>query len=759
MLAKASSSSLSIRLRLLRCRRHCPRSLITVAAAATTPSSIPSSIPFNPSHNLQRKMSFHFGSQEYARAFLNLPTADTKALRQQTLDYLKYFDASVWYDDPVVSLLKGQKLPATSIETETKDALGNVNGRQIFADEKQIETLKEHIRTFQSPYTDLRTEIRTIEGELLHNHAGALIGNQCLDFQKQDGITEMEESVMANAVERRLNDLLLQQEQQGHVVVNRKPIYVSCVSNFTNFLDLFRKTIRSLELGIPCIVLTRSNAQQHAYRWTLLLQHLMQQQQIDPGMLTFLSCDLSNIKEILSSCQDYTGNLYTTCSRQLAKEIKSNYPNTVASTGGPNTLVTTQWNKQVSKAVQQSASIESSGQCTALRHVVVPPNGQTKDEDFAKHVFDGVKHLDSAVQAVNEAVFDGVFPQHQGTSDPPSSYRRHEAVDACFKVSDALPEPGINEYWRKVVVDFTRLDINNNQQDLDKLAVWLNQNQPITLAVNGPRNKALKLGMTLFDKTGMVVNTIGSTDDSDMPPALTCQARPQEAEVFGEFPPRPSLKDYTKFPVVVPSSNPSYDATYTRDYLLERAKDTEGFGTSTKSLLDEISDDATRGYVVALIRYLQDASRMNPKVGFGSSRTAVWGLQRPPLGTKAVLRCEPKASWDCVCPIYSLFHVTNARPQLELSIDPANDRLVSLCMANKLEHTIETREAMTSRLEDREDIFNTVIVSETEMTDFPMAGNFVSVYLPLGHLKSTKPSDEEFILVARLSNKWLNTLF
>ena len=52
-----------------------------------------------------------------------------------------------------------------------------------------------------------------IEEEIFESHAPFLIGNQAVDFLKQDGVTEIEESVQANLVERRLNDKLLADEQ------------------------------------------------------------------------------------------------------------------------------------------------------------------------------------------------------------------------------------------------------------------------------------------------------------------------------------------------------------------------------------------------------------------------------------------------------------------------------------------------------------------------------------------------------------------
>lgn len=670
----------------------------------------------------------------------------------------------------IVSLLNGEKLlGGGETELDTVNALGTVNGKQLMASSSQVDQLKQHIQTYTSPYKDLRLQIRKVEKKLLTQHAGFLIGNQCIDFQKQDGVTEIEESIMANTVERRLNDLLLQDESSGNIVVNRQPIYVSAVSNFTNFLDLSRKSIRSLEVGIPVVVLGRSQTSQHSYRWTKLLSDLCAEESIDPGMITFLSCTLDDIKDITSSCQESTGNLYTTCSRALAKEIKKSYPKTIASTGGPNTLVCTDWDQKnanhvaIQEAIACSASIESAGQCTALRHCVIP---NSVEDDDCLHVFDNIKELTGAEKAMEESVFAGIFPKHPATPEPPvaagdDAYRKHGQVDAFLKIrQNELPEPGINEYWRKVVVDWSKMDVKDEVQ-FRKLTAWLNENQPISLAINGPRDEAVAIGLKLWERTGMVVNTIGSSDDPEMPPALTCQARPQEAECFGEFPPRSSMNDYTIFPVIVPSSNPSYDAHYSDEYLRSRgASLSDYFIKSTRTLLEEIHCDIVRGYCVLLIEYLQNVAKQNPKQGFGKSRTAVWGIQRPPLGMKTLIRCGAETTWDSVAPIYILFHATNARNQVELSIDSQNAALAALAEKGNLPNSVESKEELTTRVAGRDDIFHHVDLSGTqEPFSFPMVGNFTSLYLPFGHIKSTKSGDNEFATKVRLSEKWLNSLF
>lgn len=55
---------------------------------------------------------------------------------------------------------------------------------------------------------------------------------------------------------------------------------------------------------------------------------------------------------------------------QVAAKIKELLPSTFASTGGPNTMVATEYTPQVQGATKMATQIENSGQCTAMRHLV-----------------------------------------------------------------------------------------------------------------------------------------------------------------------------------------------------------------------------------------------------------------------------------------------------------------------------------------------------------------------------------------------------
>ena len=585
--------------------------------------------------------------------------------------------------------------------------------------------------------------MRRIEQRLLSPEwSGFLIGNQCLDFQKQDGITEMEEAIMANHIERQLNDLLLKAEQAGQVTVIRKPIYVSCVSNFTNFLDLFRKTLRSMEVGIPCVILGRSNTAQHSYRWTKLLSDLSVEEGVDPGIITYLSCPVEDIVDITQSLKDHTGNLYATCSRDLAATIKSGYDNVVASTGGPNTLIATDWTPPIQEAIRISASIECAGQCTALRHAVVPLSVGDID---VQDMFGKTLPIASAADAMKASVFDGVFTDHAGNPPGPSDdgYSRHPTADASYRIAvNSLPPNDLNEHWRKVVVDVSKID---PRKHMDDLVDWLNTNQPISMAVTGKTiHESMDLGLELWSQTGLVVNTIGSPES----PALTCQARPQEAEVFGEFPPRRELSKYSRFPVIVPSSNPGYDTCYTYSYLKEQARKT--ISGRVGDFLNDMSDDAAKGFCVTLLEYLQDSTRENPKRGFGSKRTSMWGLQRPPLQTKTYLVCRTDTGWDELAPSLLLFFATNAKDQVIVSVPTTNQTVPMLCQ----KHGIFTT---TSINEDRVRAGDNVhhVQDLPDSNGYPMVGQFLMTLLPVGHIKSTIPQDEVFVDRVKGLPKWL----
>merc|ERR1719419_1407571 len=175
---------------------------------------------------------------------------------------------------------------------KTIDAFGKDNGEQILAPYELVSEVIAHLSTFKPPTRDYRSQIRKIEDEFLTSLAGEIIGNQLLDFHKQDGITEVVEWTEAKVVERRMNTALLMDEADQKIEICREVCFVGCVSNFTNFLDLGRKVLRQLEVGVPVCIMSRSNTSQHAYRWCQLLVDRMRAHDIDLGMVTFLSADL-----------------------------------------------------------------------------------------------------------------------------------------------------------------------------------------------------------------------------------------------------------------------------------------------------------------------------------------------------------------------------------------------------------------------------------------------------------------------------------
>jgi hypothetical protein len=157
-----------------------------------------------------------------------------------------------------------------------------------------------------------------------------------------------------------------------------------------------------------------------------------------------------------------------------------------------------------------------------------------------------------------------------------------------------------------------------------------------------------------------------------------------------------------------------------------------------------------------MIDCIRNACRQNPKQGFGKERSALWGLQRPPLGKKSILR---GSCWDSVAPAFLVFYVTNARGQVELSLREDDEPMKQLCDRYTLAHVVESQLSFRDRCQaEKSIIFQAIELNET-MGTFPMVGNYMSIFLPMGHIKSTKPNDEEFLLRASLSSKWLNSLF
>lgn len=606
----------------------------------------------------------------------------------------------------------------------------------------------------------------------------------------------MVENVEAAAVERRMADALLADEAAGAISICRSPAFVACVSNFTNFLDLSRKVLRNMELGVPVVVLSRSNTAQHSFRWAADLNGRLGSHGIESGMFSFLAASLPEQQRAIAACPPACP-LYFTGSRPVAAAIRAYHRRAFASTGGPNTLVATSATDAVGGAIRLSATIEHSGQCTALRHAVVPCSAERAEAMLAGAPVErdavsalaagafGALLADAACLPGGPALADGDGGERAGDyrSIAPGLLWRHSA-------DGTLPPARLDEHWRHAVVDLTSppsADALRSPTYVSALAAWLVEAQPISLAVNDDRSAhGFALARALFEQTSVVVFTAGDNEE----PALTCQARPQHGEVFGELPPRRELRAHTCAPVLVPSPTPAYNSGYAEAHLAAKGKAwREGAHAdaprAARALIALAADDeghgglggdVAAGYLCELLAYLQDATALNPKRGAGRGRTALYGLQTTPLGPSGrapgaptLFRLEAGVRAAAVCAHLLPFAATNAAPAALVSADPSDPAAAALARelvrggalgANAV--ALEDGAAFEARLRAERPFnvldgaaFAELDEARTVGVGLPLAGQLVSMLLCFGHAKSTRPDDEQFVRELGASPKWL----
>eukprot|EP01062_Namystynia_karyoxenos_P077737 TRINITY_DN7883_c0_g1_i1.p1 TRINITY_DN7883_c0_g1~~TRINITY_DN7883_c0_g1_i1.p1 ORF type:complete len:725 (+),score=264.83 TRINITY_DN7883_c0_g1_i1:84-2258(+) len=689
--------------------------------------------------------SFNFASEQYYKCFGNLPSAERSDLTEKTLKYLSDFDPQKWHDEPVTTIIDGERLTEGEL-VDTVDAFKKVNGKQIVSPDSTVDKIVAHCRGLK-PGKDYREGVRKAEAVLETRLSGALIGNQARDFHKQDGITEIEESVQANAVERRLSDLLAAEEAAGRVVICRDPAIVGCVSNFSNFLDLFRKVIRNIELGVPVIVLSRENTGQHMFRWAVLLIDLLKEFGVPPGLVTYASMRRPGKQRLMGALPNSPS--YFTCSREVAAALKKQSHHVMASTEGPNTLVASELTPEVAEATKLSNLIENKGQCTALRHAVIP--GATAEQVSA--LYDDVKMIKSVDEAISRGAFADILEHHTTSAhDPPEGYSKHPKLPVAIKVSPTLPGRDLSEQWRQVYIDVTSPPGGITDAFVTELCQWLNDHQPISCALNVPWDVALRV----FDHTGLVVNTVGVPGQA----AYTCQARPQDGECFGEFPPRGRLTEFTKFPVHIPSPTPGYHSTYSPEHLAAKAAAGPPAELSwCAGLVDMAQSTSAKGYLVLLLEYVADVCKQNPKQSITGPRSALFGLQRPPLGTgDTVIRVGKQTSLDTALASIVPLAATNARDCLVVSVDPQHPAAAALQGDAALKGRVAAEDdaAYAKRAAAA---FNAVnpdgATPGAEPTPYPLAAQWVSILLPLGHVKSVRQGDTDFFEHFKRAEKWL----
>ena len=144
------------------------------------------------------------------------------------------------------------------------------------------------------------------------------------------------------------------------------------------------------------------------------------------------------------------------------------------------------------------------------------------------------------------------------------------------------------------------------------------------------------------------------------------------------------------------------------------------------------------------------------------ARTCLYGLQRPPVnGQLTMIRCGEKTSLDDLAPILLPFVTTNASTQVQVSVHPNNAQIIQALTTGQVKYDLNDDAAFDTRVnssENESSWYNLVEVEAMNMLKeekYPLAAQWVSLWFPLGHIKSTKPNDQHFLQLFGSSVKWL----
>ena len=120
---------------------------------------------------------------------------------------------------------------------------------------------------------------------------------------------------------------------------------------------------------------------------------------------------------------------------------------------------------------------------------------------------------------------------------------------------------------------------------------------------------------------------------------------------------------------------------------------------------------------------------------------------------RLAFRLEASTSLDDVAPSIALFLATNARDQLVVSVEAGGEALVEVLSRCGVDARVEASFDAATYYD---------AVSGADLRDrfatYPLAQQFASLFLTVGHAKSTLAKDEAFVEAFAASAKWLRVV-